>query len=286
MMTAMSTAMSTATAPLPIFVPSTPGALPPISSLKAVADFYHEHGFYIAKGAVDPTTLAPLLRDFDRVVEQITRNGAEANARWDFDTTTKIDNDKQTVVIHTHQIQKFSAAWARFCFHEDFLDLCEALIGPDIILHHSKLFLKPAGRGAAFPPHQDHNYFPTISDSMFAAVLYLTPSNEDNGCVRVWPGSHRLGPIADSAGGNAAMSERFPFATSIPAIAEPGDLVFFHYCTVHASLANRGNQARKSVLFQLHAGNDQMVDGQGHPSSNLVLRGWNERMTRNRAGAG
>ena len=132
--------MSTTTVPVPAtitdFVPSTPGAMPPISNLKAVADFYREHGFYIAKGAVDSTTLAPLQRDFDRVVEQITRNGADANARWNYEATTKIDNDQQAVVIHTHQIQKYSAAWARFCFHEGFLDLCEALIGPDIILHH------------------------------------------------------------------------------------------------------------------------------------------------------
>ena len=286
MQIAMMRGMSTATASLPVFIPSTPGALPPCSDPVAIAAFYREHGYYIAKSVVDAATLAPLQRDFDRVVEQITRNGADANARWDYDSTTKLDGDRQAIVIHTHQIQKYSATWARFCFHEGFLDLCAALIGPDIILHHTKLFLKPAGRGAAFPPHQDHSYFPTISDSMFAAVLYLTPSNESNGCLRVWPGSHRLGALADSAGGNAVMSERFPLATSIPACAEPGDLVLFHSCTVHASLANRGDQPRKSVLFQVHAGHDQMVDGHGHPSSNLVLRGWNERMTRARASAG
>jgi ectoine hydroxylase-related dioxygenase (phytanoyl-CoA dioxygenase family) len=260
----------------------------PLSSqrtdLREAADFYHQNGYYIARNVVDPTTLARLQTDFDRTVGQLQQSGEDINARWDLDTTTALDADRSTVVIHTHQIQKYSAAWAQFCFHPGFLDLCEAFVGPDIILHHTKLFLKPAGRGAAFPPHQDQSYFPTALDTMFAAVLYLSPSNEDNGCVRVWPGSHHLGPLPDSAGGAKAMSERFPISESIPAIANPGDLVFFHACTVHASLANRGNQARKSVLFQFHSGHDQMQTG-GHPDSNLVVRGWNHRMTRERANA-
>ena len=253
--------------------------------LQEAAEFYQKNGYYIARQVVDPATLAPLQTDFDRTVDQLQRSGEEINARWNLDTTTALDADQSTVVIHTHQIQKYSAAWAQFCFHRAFLDLCEAFVGPDIVLHHTKLFLKPAGRGAAFPPHQDHSYFPTHIDTMFAAVLYLSPSNEDNGCVRVWPGTHKLGALPDSAGGGKAMSERFQISDSVPAIAAPGDIVFFHSCTVHASLANRGNQPRKSVLFQFHSGQDAMIDGRGHPDSNLVVRGWNHRMTRERANA-
>ena len=259
---------------------STSGALKPETPADMRA-FYEENGYVIARQAIVPATVRNLTTDFDRVVQQLESTGENANARWDYSTTDELDTARDTVIIHTHQIQKYSSVWARFCFDERFLDLTAQLLGQDIILHHTKLFLKPAGRGSPFPPHQDFGYFPSNAHTMLAAVVYLTPSDESNGCVRVWPGSHKLGPIADNQGGNKDVVARFPFADSVPAICQPGDILFFSYLTVHGSLANRGNQARKSVLFQMHAGDDSSVSG--HPNSNLVLRGWNQHMTRERA---
>lgn len=269
-------------------MPATLSACPPATDAAAVAAFYQEHGYYIGRGLVDTKTLGGLERDFDRIVEQIQAGGANANARWNQETTTALDNDRSSVVIHTHQVQKYSAAWSRWLFDDRYLDVVEALIGPDIVMHHTKLFLKPAGRGAAFPPHQDYGYFRTVTHSMMAATVYLSDSDEGNGCLRVWPGSHKLGPIdpKESMGGSASFAARFPIEDSVPAEAKAGDVVFFNYLTVHGSLANRGDRARKSVLVQLHGGKDRMEDAQGHPNSNLVLRGWNHHMTRDRAGCG
>ena len=53
------------------------------------------------------------------------------------------------------------------------LDVVESLIGSDIILHHTKLFLKPP-KVASFPLHQDWSYFPTQCNSMIAAVVHLS----------------------------------------------------------------------------------------------------------------
>ncbi len=244
--------------------------------------FYDEHGYFIARNVIDQASLARLEHDFDRIVSQMEGSGEDINARWDNENTTALDGDRPSVVIHTHQVQKYSAAFTRFCLDDRFLDAAQMFLGPDILLHHSKLFLKPAGRGAAFPPHQDFGYFPTQAHSMLAAVVYLSDSDEDNGCVRVWPGSHKLGPIPDNMGGNKAVAARFPIADSVPAICKPGDIMFFSYLTVHGSLANRGARPRKSVLFQLLSGSDAATH-EGHPNSNLTLRGWNHHMTRTKA---
>ena len=265
-------------------MPATLPTCPPATDLAAVAAFYQEYGYYIGRGLVDPATLAGLDRDFDRIVSQIQSGGANANARWDQDTTNAIDKDRTSVVIHTHQVQKYSAAWARWLFDDRYLNVVESMIGPDIVLHHTKLFLKPAGRGAAFPPHQDYGYFRTTVHSMLAAAVYLSDSNESNGCLRVWPGSHKLGPVdpQESMGASATFAARFPFEESVPVEVKPGDVAFFSYLTVHGSLPNRSDRPRKSVLVQLRSGNDPMADS-GHPDSNLVLRGWNHHMSRDRA---
>ena len=79
------------------------------------------------------------------------------------------------------------------------------------------------------------------------------------------------------------FDQRFTIADSIPVEYEPGDVVLFSYLSVHASLANRDDRPRKSVLVQLYSGSDALVDDAQHPNANLVLRGWNHHMTRERA---
>ncbi|MBA3685886.1 MAG: phytanoyl-CoA dioxygenase family protein [Planctomycetes bacterium] len=269
---------------------ATPSASPAASLLNssssesAPAAFFREHGYWIARGLVDPQAITDLTRDFDRTVSQMEASSEHINARWRYDTTTAVDGDPQACVIHTHQIQKYSAAWMRWLLDERWLDACELLLGPDIVLHHTKLFLKPAGRGAAFPPHQDWSYFPTAAHQMIAATVALTSADDANGCLRLWPGSHKLGPLPASNGADGAFAARFPFADSIVAEVQPGDVVFFSYLTVHGSLPNTSPRPRKSVLVQLHSGGDLLETG-GHPASEIVLRGWNHRMTRERADA-
>ena len=169
-------------------------------------------------------------------------------------------------------------------FIRRFLDVAEAILGPNIILHHSKLFQKPAELGAPFPMHQDWQYFPSLKDSMMAAVIHVSAATDEMGCLRVYPKSHRLGRLEQSSGqAESEMLRRFPIEGATPLEAEPGDVVFFHYCTVHGSMPNRSDRPRKTVLVQLYAGDDEIEPGNAHPDERLALRGWNSRITRSKA---
>ncbi|MGN6827020.1 phytanoyl-CoA dioxygenase family protein [Paucibacter sp. M5-1] len=260
----------------------------PSEAARSLAEHYAEHGYVIARSVVGGATLAELTRDFHRVVAQVCSTQESANARWNSSVNDALDPERKTVVVHTHQIHQFASSWARFCFNERFVDACAALLGEDVVLHHSKLFLKPAGLGAPFPPHQDWTYFPARDDQMLAAVVALSDCDEDNGCIRVWPGSHKLGRLDHSSGmggeggggGELGFAQRFPFSDSVPAVLAPGDVLFFNYLTVHGSLPNSGSRDRASVLFQLHGGRDAVDPGVSHPNSQLVLRGWNHAMRR------
>jgi len=43
---------------------------------------------------------------------------------------------------------------------------------------------------------------------------------------------------------------------------------------------NRSRRLRKTVLGQMHAGDDEIEPENGHPNARLVLRGWNKCLTR------
>lgn len=233
-----------------------------------IRPFFEENGYYIARGVYKPDETKLMEQDFDRIVEQLLKSEEQVNARW---------GAGDTVVFHTHQVQIFSAVWLQAILHPKFLDITEQLLGPDIILHHTKLFQKPPEVGAPFPMHQDWEYFPTAKDSMLAAVIHVSEASADMGCFRVYPGSHKLGRLPGMMGGgqNQEILAQHPIEGSTPCLCEPGDVVFFHYCTIHGSLPNRSDKTRKTVLVQMHAGDDEVEPGNRHVNSRLALRGWN-----------
>ena len=80
-------------------------------------------------------------------------------------------------------------------FHPRILDAVETLIGPNIQLHHTKLNLKPPASGQArFEWHQDYPFFPHTNYDLVAVAVHIDEATEENGCLRVIPGIHKLGP--------------------------------------------------------------------------------------------
>jgi len=248
-----------------------------------IKKFYDENGYYVARGVFSPDEVKVLERDFDRIVSQIINSGERVNARWGGDTMNKLDGG-ESVIFHTHNVQTYSAAWLQACLHKTFLDVTEALIGPDIILHHTKLFQKPSEKGSPFPMHQDWTYFPSCADSMLAGVIHVSNATDEMGCLRVYPESHKLGRIQGTNGQSYnEVLEQYPLEGSTPVECEPGDVVFFSYLTLHGSKPNRSNSIRKTVLVQMHSGQDKIEDSNRHPYSRLVLRGWNHTVRRSTA---
>jgi len=254
-----------------------PTALPSARSVRA---FFAKNGYYHARGVFSPAEMKVLRRDFDRIVAQLDRDGDGMKIRWGGERQAKA-GAANTTFTHTHNVQCFSAAWLQAIQSKRFLDLTENILGPDIVLHHTKLFQKPAENGMPFSMHQDWSYFPTVKDSMIAAVIHVSQTTDHMGCFRLIPGTHKLGRIPHSGGQEpCAALDAYPLEKSIPIEGEPGDVLFFHYCLIHGSKHNRSNKLRKSVLVQMHAGNDRIEGDNTHPDSRLTLRGWNHPMTR------
>ena len=245
-----------------------------------VSDF-KEKGFCVINNLFNSDIIDTLSSEFDRIVSQLQKSGENINARWSSELTKDIEQS-ETQVIPTHNVQSYSAEMMAMIQSKIFLDNVEKLIGPDIILHHSKLFLKPPGNGSAFPLHQDWSYFPTEKNSMIAAVIHLSESDEEMGCMRIVPGSHRLGKIEKTDGHSfvKGVHDRYQLEDAEPIIVGPGDVVFFHCCSLHGSLQNVSKRPRKTVLVQLYSGSDRVVDGNRHTNVQLVLRGVNHFATR------
>ena len=252
-----------------------------------IGAFFQENGYYVAKGVFAPGEVESLEHDFDRIVTQISRGTEEINARWGGAEVERLGG-ANTQILHTHNVQQYSGVWLRALMQARLLSVIEAIIGPDIVLHHTKLFQKPPENGAPFPMHQDWTYFPSVKDTMMAGIIHVTNATDEMGCLRVYPGSHRLGRIEGTSGTqHSELLEKYPLEDATIIEAEPGDVAFFHYFTLHGSRPNTSNRTRKTVLAQFHAGDDSIEEaGRAHPNERLVLQGWNSQMTRNAANEG
>ncbi len=234
--------------------------------------FYHDNSYLLTDGIFAAEELDELEREFDGIIERRLAQQGQIEALWGGDWQKKYPN--QQPLLHTHDLQAYSAAWTKILVHNRFTEVISDLMGcPNVQLHHTKMFLKPTESGGGFPMHQDYHYFPHENDTMMAAVVHLSDSTEEMGCLRVVPGSHKLGPL-EPFEHLYLNPEEYPIEKATPCIAERGDVLFFSYLTIHGSGQNVSDNLRKTVLFQVRDPSDPPLKNVhlSH-SQGLIMRG-------------
>ena len=143
--------------------------------------------------------------------------------------------------------------WAdQLAHHPRILDAVEDLIGPDILVYHSTLFLKEAHSAAFARWHQDSTYFYLAPHLHVTAWVALSDASEAAGCMRALPGSHRWGSIAhddkpepmNMIRRGQGISERFDAETGCALPLRAGEMSLHHTDLVHASGANETDDRR------------------------------------------
>lgn len=160
--------------------------------------------------------------------------------------------------------------WAyRLAAHPAVLDAVEDLLGPDIVVLSTILFSKPPDQTRYVSWHQDGR--PMIRKGGFmkslTAWIALTESNEENGCLRVVPGTHKDGYHPHvSAGDSANMlrgGEQVDLALdetqAIPLILRPGQMSLHHVDTVHGSEPNRSGTPRVGFTIRFASAEVEVV---------------------------
>jgi ectoine hydroxylase-related dioxygenase (phytanoyl-CoA dioxygenase family) len=242
--------------------------------------FFNDNGYLLAKGVLSPEEAAACREECHALAERLARS-RNIDATWG--SARQLEGAQDTKILHCHDVQFYSARLARLIVDERVVGPAADIIGsPNVQLHHTKMFIKPPEKGAPFPMHQDHPYFPHGRDSMIAAICFFDAAPEEKGCVRVVPGSHKLGPLEHaSEGGWHLPFEQYPVSSAVACPAEAGDVLYFSYLTIHGSGINTSQEARTTLLIQMRDPTDppsaqvHLSRGQG-----MILRGVDPLETR------
>ncbi len=211
--------------------------------------FYAENGYVLVPGLLTPDEAADYRRETHALAERLNAVRGEINATWGSATDAAAPTTK---LLHCHDVQFQSAAFSRLLVDERLTSAAADIIGPNVQLHHTKMFIKPPEKGSPFPLHQDAPFFPHENHSMIAAIIHFDDAPLEKGCVCVIPGSHKQGILPHLPEGSWHLPpQEYPISDAVPCPAKAGDALFFSYLTIHGSGINESKEARTTLLVQM-----------------------------------
>ena len=123
---------------------------------------------------------------------------------------------------------------------------------------HSKLMQKEPRVGGAWEWHQDYGYWYKneflLPDQMMSVMVAITDANQENGCLQVIKGSHKMGRVEHGFSGEQVGASQRYVDLSLKTMdlvyveLQAGDVLFFHSNLLHRSEANLSEKARWSMI--------------------------------------
>jgi phytanoyl-CoA hydroxylase len=243
---------------------------------------FHEDGYVVVEGLLDPEEdLGPVVEEYSRLIDAVAErwlgNGSPSDRRGrgsvtdrlldlvlatdgecfqELDISLPLDAD-----IEDNTPMHCGPAVFGLLRNSRLLDAVEEFIGPEI-------YCNPVQHVRVKPPERDvsadkkghtlmsttfwHQDLAVISDeaddsNVISVWLPMVEATDANGCLVVVPGSHRLGLVNHCRTANLnGIPDGLIGMERRPLPMKPGDVLFFHKLTRHASLANESDHLRWS----------------------------------------
>ena len=205
-------------------------------------NFYNEKG-YISPIDVFSTKEAKEIRDEIESIEKKWPNFLEGLGR--------------------NYVHIISPIFNKACLNKRMLDAVESIIGKNILICGTTLFIKNANEKGFVSFHQDAKYIGLEPHNWVTAWVAITDANENNGCMRMWPGSHKnnLKHHNQKFDANNLLTrgqtiENVPIKETEPVILKAGQISLHHPTIVHGSGINKSNDRRIGFVVQSYIGDN------------------------------
>ena len=149
------------------------------------------------------------------------------------------------------------------CHNSIMLDAVESIIGKNILICGTTLFIKNPNEKGFVSFHQDATYIGLEPYNWVTAWLAITDANEENGCMRMWSGSHKdkiRHHEQKYDEGNLLTRgqtvENVPLDETKPLVLKAGQMSLHHPKIVHGSGLNKSNDRRIGFVVQSYIGSN------------------------------
>ena len=170
---------------------------------------------------------------------------------------------KELEGLGRNNVHYISPIFDKVVHNSKILDAVEDVIGTNILVGGTTLFIKDPDQKGFVSFHQDAKYIGFEPHNWVTAWLAITDSNEENGCMRMWSGTHKDDlkvheeKFNDNQGNlltRGQTIENVPIEKTEPIILKAGQMSLHHPRTVHGSGINRSNKRRIGFVIQSYIG--------------------------------
>jgi phytanoyl-CoA hydroxylase len=133
----------------------------------------------------------------------------------------------------------------------------QQLLGPQVVMplaHHNCVMTKQPRYSSETGWHQDIRYWSYERPELVSVWLALGRETPENGCLYLIPGTHTL-PVSRERLDDALflrtdlVENAALISQKVPAVLDPGDVLFFHCRTFHAAGRNQSSETKYSAVF-------------------------------------
>ena len=165
--------------------------------------------------------------------------------------------------INRNYVHLISPILNEVCLNKNILDAVESIIGKNILICGTTLFIKNPYEKGFVSFHQDAKYIGLEPHNWVTAWIAVTDSNENNGCMRMLPGSH----IEDLKYHNENFDEEnlltrgqtienVSLEMTEPIVLKAGQMSLHHPKVVHGSGINKSKDRRIGFVVQSYIGSN------------------------------
>ncbi|WP_380874227.1 hypothetical protein ACFB49_46570 [Sphingomonas sp. DBB INV C78] len=213
------------------------------------AEQFATQGYAVFERVLEGAALELLRAECDAFV-------AREDAKMDAAGVDRLDLSHRGKRYFANECQREVPALRGVLFSDTMADVCRATLGDTAYFFFDQYVVKCPEAGMPFSWHQDSGYVvgnggPADHAPYLTCWITLDDATEENGTVRVIPGSHRNGIITHErqAGSNdlvGAPAEVRGVTVEVPA----GSIVAFSSLLLHATGANTSDKPRRVYLAQ------------------------------------
>jgi hypothetical protein len=218
---------------------------------------------------MDDIMLGKARLDYDRIMMQLDSDTGKYN---DAGPQTK---GFKSPTLNYRKIQdlEYDPLFLTYMQRPIFKGICEHVYGPDtpIACFRAMFMNKPSRRGTVLPWHQDR-WVHLDRDPLITLWTALDPATKANGCVKIIPGSHKLGVINPRDGSGFLTDEQALEICKQEKVEylelEAGEVALLHNWLLHSSDVNTSDIPRRafSVCYM-----DARTKASGGETFNIVF---------------
>ena len=216
---------------------------------------YRRDGFIVVPDLLEEAELA----EMHRVIAELIAGAAHVEAHTDVYDLEPGHTQQAPRVRRIKTPHKVHPVFDRAIRKPAVIAVLQALLGPDIRLHGSKLNMKSARYGSPVEWHQDWAFYPHTNDDLLAVGVMLDDMTPENGPLLVVPGTHQ-GPVWSHHGEDGRFCGAVDPAEiaseierAVPLTGKAGSMSFHHVRLLHGSALNTSERPRKLLLYEVAA---------------------------------